>query len=174
MRLVNLLDEVLENAERQPEFRFTLDGQMTAVDDYLEVRPENTDRLRALVATGQLVVGPQILAGAGFRHACVWRGVPAAVDRHAFRWVAPDGSWVRTEYLPGGYSNAAFLFDDPSRSTPKRSTSLSECARGSAPTRCWSTGAPPDTGVTSSFAGSEIAAPGSRGQDRTRCCPSAA
>ena len=37
------------------------------------------------------------------------------MDRHAFRWVAPDGSWVRTKYLPGGYGNAAFLFDDPSR-----------------------------------------------------------
>lgn len=53
---------MIEDAERQPEFRFTLDGQMAAVDDYLEVRPENTDRLRVLVATGQLAAGPwQIL-----------------------------------------------------------------------------------------------------------------
>lgn len=40
---------------------------------------------------------PQLLRGAGLSHACLWRGVPAAVDRHAFRWQAPDGSAVRTE-----------------------------------------------------------------------------
>ena len=33
-----------------------------------------------------------------------------AIDRHAFRWLAPDGSTVRTEYLLGGYGNARDLF----------------------------------------------------------------
>ena len=56
---------------------------------------------------------PQLLRLAGFGHAAVWRGVPAAVDRHAFRWSAPDGSTVRTEYLVGGYGNAAGLFAYP-------------------------------------------------------------
>ncbi|MDQ1617867.1 MAG: 2-O-(6-phospho-alpha-D-mannosyl)-D-glycerate hydrolase, partial [Actinomycetota bacterium] len=53
---------------------------------------------------------PQILALAGLEHACLWRGVPSSVDRHAFMWRAPDGTTVRTEYLPGGYGNAADLF----------------------------------------------------------------
>ncbi|MFD5073412.1 glycosyl hydrolase-related protein [Streptomyces sp. NPDC058371] len=62
LRLVDLLDEVLDRAEADPRFRFTLDGQMAAVDDYLEVRGENRDRVAALVANGQLAVGPwQIL-----------------------------------------------------------------------------------------------------------------
>ncbi|MDX6364609.1 MAG: 2-O-(6-phospho-alpha-D-mannosyl)-D-glycerate hydrolase, partial [Streptomyces sp.] len=62
LRLVDLLDEVLDRAEADPRFRFTLDGQMAAVDDYLEVRGENRDRIAALVANGQLAVGPwQIL-----------------------------------------------------------------------------------------------------------------
>lgn len=162
LRLVALLDEILAQAEDEPGFRFTLDGQMAAVDDYLEVRPENRERLRALVANGQLAIGPwqilmdeflcsgenmvrnlelgmagalslgavmpvgylpdmfghcaqmpQLLAQAGLRHACVWRGVPADVTQHAFRWEAPDGSSVRAEYLPTGYSNAAYLFTDP-------------------------------------------------------------
>ncbi|HJW58220.1 MAG TPA: alpha-mannosidase, partial [Actinomycetota bacterium] len=56
---------------------------------------------------------PQLLRLAGFGHAAVWRGVPAAVDRHAFHWSAPDGSTVRTEYLVGGYGNAAGLFAYP-------------------------------------------------------------
>ncbi|WP_428814700.1 glycosyl hydrolase-related protein [Streptomyces albus subsp. chlorinus] len=59
---------------------------------------------------------PQILRGAGIAHACVWRGVPAAVDSHAFAWTAPDGTAIRTEYLAaGGYGSAAGLFDDPGR-----------------------------------------------------------
>jgi alpha-mannosidase len=58
---------------------------------------------------------PQILVGAGLRQACVWRGVPAAIEHHAFVWTAPDGTGLRTEYLPGGYGNAAELFADPRR-----------------------------------------------------------
>jgi len=54
---------------------------------------------------------PQILALAGIRHACVWRGVPESVDRHAFLWRSPDGTGLRTEYLAAGYGSAADLFD---------------------------------------------------------------
>jgi alpha-mannosidase len=60
---------------------------------------------------GHVAQMPQILRRAGIEDAAVWRGVPAAIDRHAFRWVAPDGSAVRTEYLPQGYGNAAHLLD---------------------------------------------------------------
>ena len=38
--------------------RFLLDGQMAVVDDYLEVRPEAEQRIRALAATGRLSMGP--------------------------------------------------------------------------------------------------------------------
>jgi hypothetical protein len=55
---------------------------------------------------------PQLLRQLGFEHAVVWRGVPAAVDRTAFWWTAPDGSTVRAEYLPQGYGNGAHLPDD--------------------------------------------------------------
>jgi mannosylglycerate hydrolase len=58
---------------------------------------------------------PQILVRAGIRQACVWRGVPSTIDKHAFRWEAPDGSAIRTEYLPGGYGNAASLLAEPDR-----------------------------------------------------------
>ncbi len=36
---------------------------------------------------------------------------PSTVTR--FRWESPDGSWVRAEYLPSGYGNAAYLFAVP-------------------------------------------------------------
>jgi alpha-mannosidase len=162
LRLVDLVDRVLDRAEADRRFCFTFDGQTAMLEDYLEIRPEAEPRIRALVATGQLAVGPwrilsdeflvsgetlvrnleaglswaerfgqvmavgylpdefghaaqipQLLRLAGFGHAAVWRGVPWAVDRHAFSWSAPDGSSVRTEYLVDGYGNAAGLFAYP-------------------------------------------------------------
>ncbi len=63
MRLVDLLDHVLERAEADPDYRFTMDGQMAAIEDYLEIRPEAAQRVRALVEGGQLAIGPwQILS----------------------------------------------------------------------------------------------------------------
>ena len=62
---------------------------------------------------GHVAQMPQLLRRVGFEHAVVWRGVPAAVDRTAFWWGAPDGSTVRAEYLLGGYGNGADLPDDP-------------------------------------------------------------
>jgi alpha-mannosidase len=164
VRLVDLVDRVLDLAEADPGFAFTFDGQTAAVEDYLEVRPEAEARLRRLTERGQLALGPwrilndeflvsgetivrnlesgwrraeqlggampvgylpdqfghvaqlpQVLRRAGLAHAVLWRGVPAAVDRHAFVWEAPDGSRVRAEYLPAGYVNAVPLLAGPAR-----------------------------------------------------------
>jgi mannosylglycerate hydrolase len=170
LRLVGLIDGLLDAMNRDPRIRFTLDGQLATVDDYLEVRPEREPDVRRFVAEGRLAVGPwlilmdeflvsgetivrnlelgirraealgrampvgylpdmfghiaqmpQILRRAGIGHAVVWRGVPSVIDRHAFRWTAPDGSTVRTEYLLGGYGNARDVFtaDDPAGVTRK-------------------------------------------------------
>jgi mannosylglycerate hydrolase len=162
-RLVEMLSALLDRLESDPGHRyFLLDGQMAVIDDYLEIRPEDEDRLRRLVRAGRLSVGPwytlmdeflvsgetiirnlqlgvarassfgghlpvgylpdmfghvaqmpQILRQAGLDHAVVWRGVPATVDRTAFWWRALDGSTVRAEYLPAGYSNGASVPEDP-------------------------------------------------------------
>jgi hypothetical protein len=61
---------------------------------------------------GHVAQMPQLFRLFGFEHAVVWRGVPAAVDRDAFWWEAPDGSTVRAEYLLDGYGNGAHLPDD--------------------------------------------------------------
>ena len=164
MRLVDLVDRVLDLAEADHGFAFTFDGQTAAVEDYLEVRPEAEQRLRRLTERGQLALGPwrilndeflvsgetivrnlesgwrraealggampvgylpdqfghvaqlpQVLRRAGLASAVLWRGVPAAIERHAFAWEAPDGSWVRAEYLPAGYVNAVPLLALPER-----------------------------------------------------------
>jgi hypothetical protein len=64
---------------------------------------------------GHIAQMPQILRLAGIEHAVVWRGVPSAIDKTAFWWIAPDGSRVRAEYLYGSYSNGRDLPDDPER-----------------------------------------------------------
>ncbi len=59
LRLVKLIDGLLELLESDPSYsRFLLDGQMAVIDDYLEVRPENESRIRALAAAGRLSMGP--------------------------------------------------------------------------------------------------------------------
>jgi mannosylglycerate hydrolase len=153
---------VLELLEADERMRFTLDGQLATVDDYLEIRPEAEERIRRLVREGRLAIGPwqtlvdeflvggetimrnlevglaraehfggamlvgylpdsfghiaqmpQILRASGIETAVVWRGVPSAIDSHAFTWESPDGSSVRAEYLPEGYGNAAYVFHTP-------------------------------------------------------------
>ena len=59
LRLGDVVDGVLDTLERDPSFAsFTLDGQAIVLEDYVEVRPENEGRLRALLAAGRLEVGP--------------------------------------------------------------------------------------------------------------------
>jgi alpha-mannosidase len=59
LRLVKMLDRLIPLLEGDPSYaKFLLDGQMAVVDDYLEVRPENEERIRDLAAAGRLSMGP--------------------------------------------------------------------------------------------------------------------
>lgn len=61
LRLVHVLDDVLAQLEADPGFRFTLDGQTAAIEDYLEIRPEQREHVRDLVRNGQLAIGPFLI-----------------------------------------------------------------------------------------------------------------
>src|SRR3712207_1712108 len=62
LQLVALVDRLLDAMEADERYRFTLDGQLGTVDDYLEVRPGAEPRVRQLVGEGRLAIGPwQIL-----------------------------------------------------------------------------------------------------------------
>ncbi len=62
MRLVELVDQLLDSMDADPRLAFTLDGQVATVDDYLEVRPECRPRIERLIAEDRLAIGPwQIL-----------------------------------------------------------------------------------------------------------------
>ena len=59
LRLAATLDDLLDVLERDDAFvSFTLDGQAIVLEDYVDARPENEARLRALLAAGRLEVGP--------------------------------------------------------------------------------------------------------------------
>ena len=55
--LVALVDDLID-APPPHGASFLLDGQMVVIDDYLDVRPERVDALRALLAAGRLEAGP--------------------------------------------------------------------------------------------------------------------
>ena len=57
--LVELIDGLLDLMEADQEFRFFhLDSQTCLLGDYVEVRPENRQRLAALMHEGRILVGP--------------------------------------------------------------------------------------------------------------------
>jgi alpha-mannosidase len=59
LRLGAVVDGVLDTLEADESFSsFTLDGQGVVLEDYVDVRPENEGRLRALLAAGRLEAGP--------------------------------------------------------------------------------------------------------------------
>ena len=53
-----LFTQVLDELEDHPEANFTLDGQMSIVDEYVEIHPEAKDRIHRLVNRKQLFIGP--------------------------------------------------------------------------------------------------------------------
>ena len=59
MYLVDMLDELIETLEKNPEYKsFLFDGQVVGIEDYLQVRPEKKETLCRLIAEGRITVGP--------------------------------------------------------------------------------------------------------------------
>lgn len=58
MRLVNLIDGVIEASKDNKFINFQLDGHYLPLEDYLQVKPENREVLYDLVRQGKIKVGP--------------------------------------------------------------------------------------------------------------------
>ena len=57
--LVDMIEDLFELMEKDPEFKsYTLDGQMAAVMDFLETRPDRAETIRRLVEEKKLFIGP--------------------------------------------------------------------------------------------------------------------
>lgn len=53
-----LFSDVITELQRNPEASFVLDGQLSILDDYLELYPEKLDEIRVLIKRQQLFIGP--------------------------------------------------------------------------------------------------------------------
>ena len=59
MRLVQLVDSLLNILDSNPEFtHFNFDGQTIVLEDYLEIKPQNRERLKKYIQEGKIAVGP--------------------------------------------------------------------------------------------------------------------
>lgn len=84
MRLVDMLDTLIPYLEQHPEFpHFHLDGQTVCLEDYLEVRPDQAERLRHLIEAGRIAVGPGM--SCRIYNASV-RSLFCAISAAALRW----------------------------------------------------------------------------------------
>ena len=90
--------------EADPRFVFTLDGQLQTIDDYLEIRPENEQRLRELVQAGRLAIGPwQVLMDEFLVSGeTIWRNLEVGLER-----AREFGGEMRVGYLPDMFGHIA-------------------------------------------------------------------
>jgi mannosylglycerate hydrolase len=95
---------VLDELERDDGLRFTLDGQLATVDDYLEIRPQAEERIRRLVSQGRLAIGPwQTLVDEFLVDGeTIARNLEAGLAR-----AAELGGTMRVGYLPDMFGHVA-------------------------------------------------------------------
>ena len=104
-RLVRMIDELIDLLETDPSFRsFTLDGQTVLLEDYLEIRPDQTTRLKDLIQSGKILIGP-------------WYTMPdlflvsgEAVIRNlqaGKKWCQAFGNYMAVGYLPDPFGHFA-------------------------------------------------------------------
>jgi mannosylglycerate hydrolase len=107
IRLVRLVDRLLDILEHDPGFQvFMLDGQMSVLEDYLDVRPEKAGRLQTLCRSGRVQVGPWYVLADEFLVS------PEALIRNLMagrRMGQPYGGVMPIGYVPDGFGHIAQL-----------------------------------------------------------------
>ncbi len=104
MGLVRMLDEVLDIMSADPLYRFTMDGQLAAVEDYLEIRPERREDVRRFVEAGTLAVGPWMILADEFL--CSGETLIRNLE-YGMRGAAALGGAMRVGYLPDQFGHCA-------------------------------------------------------------------
>ena len=104
MRLIELMDDVLELFETDPEFKsFHLDGQTIILDDYLQVRPGKKELVKKHIQNGKLKIGPFYILQDAFLTSSESnvRNILVGMDESK-QW----GSPVELGYFPDTFGNA--------------------------------------------------------------------
>jgi mannosylglycerate hydrolase len=107
IRLVRLVDNLLRILKENPDFHyFMLDGQMSVIEDYLEVRPEKAAELQALCRSGRIQVGPWFVLADEFLVS------PESLIRNlrlGHRMGEAFGGVEKIGYVPDGFGHIAQL-----------------------------------------------------------------
>ena len=107
IRLVRLIDRVIEILDRDPAFRsFMLDGQILPIEDYLAIRPERRADLERLVRARRLLIGPW------YALADEYLVSPEALIRNlmlGMRMAQGLGGVMREGYVPDAFGHIAQL-----------------------------------------------------------------
>lgn len=107
LRLVGLLDDLLDLFDRDPEYRcFMLDGHTIPLEDYLEVRPERRPDLERAVREGRLLIGPWYIIPDEFLP-----GGEALVRNllRGHRVAAQFGPVMKVGYIPDPFGQIAYM-----------------------------------------------------------------
>jgi len=109
--LVDFMDELIAVLESGRYPGFVLDGQVAPVLDYLDVRPEMRERLKALVTAGKLQIGPWFILpdeypvdGESLVRSLLWGGRRAEALGGVFRVGYTSFGWGQTAQLPQIYA----------------------------------------------------------------------
>lgn len=103
--LVDMVEDLIELFNTNPEFKsYTLDGQMAAVLDYLEICPDRADDIRKLVEEKKLFIGPWYILNDEFL---------SSGESHirnllfGFRFGEQLGGVMRIGYIPDQFGHIA-------------------------------------------------------------------
>jgi len=107
IRLVHAIDRLLDILDHDPSFtHFMLDGQTIILDDYLEVRPEQAERLKNYIRSGRIQVGPWYLQPDEF----LVSGESLVRNLQlGLRQAAEFGGQMRAGYVPDCFGHIAQL-----------------------------------------------------------------
>lgn len=107
VRLVRLIDRLLDLLDADPNYRvYTLDGQMSVLDDYLEARPAQRTRLEEACRSGRVRVGPWFVLADEFLVS------PESLIRNlrlGFAMGESFGGVMPIGYVPDGFGHIAQL-----------------------------------------------------------------
>jgi mannosylglycerate hydrolase len=107
IRLVHAVDRLLDILDHDPKFaHFMLDGQTIVLDDYLEVRPEQRERLTNYIHSGRIQVGPWYLQPDEFLVSGESLVRNLQIGLHQ---AADFGGLMRVGYVPDSFGHIAQL-----------------------------------------------------------------
>lgn len=116
--LVNMIDRVIDILESEPRYRaYHLDSQSIVIEDYLEVKPHNRERISKLVKEKKLLIGPWYVLPDEFqvggenliRNLLIGHRICKTIGRVSKIGYSPF-SWGQISQLPQIYTNFGIDF----------------------------------------------------------------